>query len=92
MVDWQTISYIAMALVVIVAISTFIWEVKSSRKERAFSIFLRLLDLYSETMTERRQKWKTIKEKVRANPKTLQEIGEKTSSLDYLLTKTQQSE
>ncbi len=92
MVDWQIIGNIIMALAVIVAIGTFIWEVKSSRKERAFSIFLRLLDFYSENMTERRKKWKIIKERVGANPKISEEIGDKTSSLDYLLRRTQQVE
>ena len=90
--DWQTIANIATSIALIVAISVFIWEVKSSRRERAFSIFLRLLDCYREILNERRHKWKLIKEKVRAKPKISEEIGDKTSSLDYLLTRARQEE
>lgn len=92
MIDWQTISNIATSLAVILAIVVFIWEVRSSRKERAFSVFLRLVDYYGEIMTERRHKWKLIKEKVRSNPKISKEIGDKTSTLDYLLIRVKQKE
>lgn len=92
MIDWQTIANIATSLILIVAIGMFIWEVRSSRRERAFSIFLRLLDCYREIMSERKNKWKLIKEKVKANPKTSEEIGDKTSSLDYLLMRMRQKD
>lgn len=92
MVDWQTIAHVATSLTLVVAIGVFIWEVRSSRKERAFSVFLRLLDFYNNIMTERRQKWKTIKEVAKANPKISEEIGDKTSSLDYLLRRVQQKD
>lgn len=92
MIDLQIVANIATSLAVIVAIGVFIWEVKSSRRERAFSVFLRLLHCYDEIITERRHKWKVIKEKVKANPKIFEEIGDKTSSLDYLLTRVQQKE
>jgi len=92
MIDWQTIANIATSLILIVAIGMFIWEVGSSRRERAFSIFLRLLDCYREIMSERKNKWNLIKEKVKANPKTSEEIGDKTSSLDYLLIRMRQKD
>lgn len=92
MIDWQIISNIASSLAFILAIGLFIWEVRSNRKERAFSIFVRLVDYYSKVVTERKHKWKLIKEKVRLNPKTRKEVGDKTSTLDYLLTRTKQKE
>lgn len=92
MADWSTLAQVATALGLIVAICMFIWQIKSNRKERSFSIFLRLLDFYNHIMTERRQKWKTIKEKVKDNPKISIEIGDKTSSIDYLLIRIQQNE
>ena len=92
MVDWQTIANIATSLAVVVAIGVFIWETRSSRRERTFSIFFRMLDYYSKIMTERRRKWKVIEEKVKANPKISREIGDKTNTLDYLLTRIQQKE
>lgn len=68
------------------------WEVRSNRKERAFSVFLRLVNHYSQLRDERTHKWKLIKERVRSNPKTQKEIGDKTSTLDYLLIRVQQKE
>lgn len=90
--DWQTIAYMTSTAAVIVAIGAFIWQVKSNRNERAFSIFLRLLDFYNETITKRRRGWQAIRKSVRANPKTVEEIGDKTNTLNYLLIRTQQTE
>jgi len=92
MTKWQIIAHIATSLALIVAIGVLIWEVKSSQRERAFSIFLRLLDCYHEVMTERKSKWVLIKEKIRVNPKISEEISDKTSSLDYLLIRVRQKE
>ena len=88
MVDSQILSNIATIIVAILAVIGLIWEIKSSRKERNFSIFLRLIDYYNEIMTERRKKWKLIKN----TNKELGEIGDKTNSLDYLLLRIQQKE
>ncbi|MCK4361906.1 MAG: hypothetical protein KAW13_01335 [Dehalococcoidia bacterium] len=90
--DWQTIANIAILLAVIITIGVFIWEVIASRRERTFSVFLRLLDYYEKIMSERRRKWKTIKETVKDNAKIAEEIGDKTSTLDYLLTRAKQEE
>ena len=92
MVDWQTIAYIVTPLALIATIVIFIVELERNRKERAFGTFLRLLDYYGNLLAERRRNWGIIKEKVRTNPKISQEIGDKTSSLDYLLTRVQQAE
>lgn len=92
MIDWRTIVNIAPFVTTFIAICVFIWEVKSSRRERTFSIFLRLLVCYREVMTERKNKWILIKQKVRANPKTLEEISNKTSSLHYLSKRVRQKE
>lgn len=92
MIDWQTVAYIATSLAFIITVLVFIWEVKSSRREREFAIFLRLIDSYREIMADRRNRWKVIKERVRANARTSEEIGDRTSSLDYLLTRMQQDE
>jgi len=92
MIDWQTVANIATSLALVLAIGLFIWEVRSNRKERAFSVFLRLVDYYSKLMAERKHKWILIKERVTSNPKTSKEIGDKTSTLDYLLIRLQQKE
>ena len=92
MVDWQAIASTATTLALIVAIGMFILEIRSNRKERAFGTFLRLFDFYGNLMAERRRRWGIIKEKVRANPKISKEVGDKTSSLDYLQTRVQQAE
>lgn len=92
MIDWQTIANIATSITLIVAIVVFICELISRRRERKFSIFLRLLDCYNQIMTERRHKWKVIKKKIQTNKKTSKEIGDKTSTIDYLLTRVRQKE
>jgi len=92
MIDWQIAANISTSLAFIVAIGVFIWEISLSRRERAFSIFLKLLDYYREIMAERRNRWKRIKEKIRADPTISEEIGDKTSSLDYLLIRVRQEE
>jgi len=92
MIDWQIVANIATSLGLILAIVLFIWEARASRKERAFSVFLRLVDYYSKIMAKRRHRWKLIKKTVTSSPKISGEIGDKTSTLDYLLTRVQQTE
>jgi len=88
LINFNSISLLAL----IVAFVALIWQVLLSRKERAFSVFLRLLDFYGNIMTERREKWKTIKKVVKANPKISEEVGDKTSTLDYLMKRIEQKE
>lgn len=87
MVDWQTFSYIASCIALIVTIIIFISEVNKNRKERSFSIFLKLIDFFKEIQTERREKWKRIKEAVPS-----EEIGDKTIPLDYIVMRIKQPE
>jgi hypothetical protein len=90
--DWQTAANIASSLAVLVAVLAFMWEVHLSRKERAFSVFLKLVDFYGVVQAQRRNQWKLIKDNVRGNPKTAHEVGDTTISFDYLLTRVKQTE
>jgi hypothetical protein len=91
-IDWQIVANIATSLAFLFAIWLFIWEIRSNRKDRAFSVFLRMVDYYGELVTKRKHRWKLIKEKVESYPKTSKEISDKTSTLDYLLERIQQKE
>ncbi len=80
------------ALAFILALIAFVWEIRQNRRERSFAIFLRLLDFYGNIQDRRRQQWRTLKDVIRSNPKLRHEIGDKTSSLDYLLIRSKQPE
>jgi len=92
MIDLQMLANVATSVAVIIALCVFLWQVSTDRKERAFSTFLKLLDYYGGLRNDRRTKWNLLKERVRSDPKISHEIGDKTSSLDYLLLRVKQEE
>lgn len=92
MTDWQLVSSMAASFAVVIAICALIHEVRSSRKERLFSTFIKLVDYYSGLIIERRKKWMIIKERVKTNSRIEREIGDKTSTIEYLLIRSKQEE
>lgn len=90
--ELPTVANVATALAVIVALVTFVWEIRSARKQQDFTIFLRFVDAYERLQERRRATWVHLKETVRADPKIAQEIGDKASSLDYLKLRVEQQE
>lgn len=90
--DWQTIAAIASSLGFILAILVFAWEIRANRRERDLSVFLRFLDAYEKVQARRRQQWSKVKEVIQSNPHLKDEIGDRTSTLDYLLIRSQQPE
>lgn len=83
---------VATILAFTIALVSFLWEFRANREERAFSVFLRFIDAYEQLQEDRRQRWNSLKEVVRANPNTQHEIGDRTNSVDYLLLRIEQDE
>lgn len=88
----QTIANIATTLGLIVALIVFVAEIKANLKERKYESFLTLLNNYQAMVSERIDYLKTIKEEIRKNPKTANEIHDKQNSLSYLLIRLGQAE
>lgn len=82
---FQTFANILTSIGVILAIIVFFMEVKRNRKERSLSIFLKLLDIFKEILTEKSQIWDKIK-----SSSTMGVINDKTIPLDYILTRIKQ--
>lgn len=90
--DIQTAGIVASSVGVVVAVLALVSEIRANRHERQFAIFLRLLDAYEGVRGQRRQVWGRLKEVVRSNSKLAHEIGDRTGSIDYLLTRARQEE
>lgn len=66
------------------------WQIRKSRQDVELAMLLRLIDAYVQLRQSRRDRWATIKERLQADPGTSHEIGDRTSSLDYLLNRVMQ--
>jgi len=91
-VDWQTTANVATAIAVVVGLATLVWEVRQTRRAQKFTVFLRFVDAYESLQEQRQANWRRLKDAVRASPTITAEIGDKTSSLDYLTHRVTQAE
>ena len=92
MVNWEILANKATVFALILALFALLKELKSNREERDFNTFLKLLEYYDRIMKERQERWTRVREKIKANPKNAHEVGDRTSSLDYLITRKKQKE
>ncbi|MCK5125595.1 MAG: hypothetical protein KAR42_05015 [candidate division Zixibacteria bacterium] len=88
----QTFANLATVLGLIVALVIFSCEIKSTRNEREYQSFLTLQENYQQIVEGRKNQWKKVKDVVKGNPKTAQEIPDKQNSLSYLLLRMEQTE
>ena len=91
-IDWQTLADIGSSFALLLAILVFAWEIRANRREREFAIFLRFVDAYEQVSQKRRTQWSKVKDVLQSNPALKHEIGDRTSSLDYLRTRAEQAE
>lgn len=91
-IRWETLGHISTVFACLVAVFALCWQMYTNNKEHHFSSFLTLLERYENLAQDRRQKWNLIKDTVKKNPKTANEVGDKVSTLDYLMLRKNQSE
>ncbi len=91
-IDWQTTANIATTFVLLIAIIALICNLIANRKTNEFVILSKYQEAYTKVSEKRKNTWKRIKEKVLSNPKTENEIPDKSSSFDYLKLRIKQSE
>ena len=91
-IDWQTVANIATSVAVVLALAVFVWEMRSSRREREYQVFFRYVDAYERLETRRLDNWRKLKDAIQSNPNTKEEIGDKTNSIEYLMLRARQAE
>lgn len=92
MQDWQTIGTIASTFGVIVALIAFAYEIRMRRDERRFDTFVRFLDAYESQRKRRNTTWQKVREVLRRNERTANEVDERRSIVDYLVLRASQLE
>ena len=85
LIDWSKISYLITSIGVFGALIFNLWQISKHSKERNIFVFTNLAETYESTRQERIDHWKILKNAVKSDKKISHEIGDKTSSLDYLL-------
>ena len=91
-IDWQTVANVTTSVALILAILAFGWEIRVNRKTQEFSVFMKFVDAYQKIIEDRHKIWAKITHMVRSNPKTKNEIPDKTNSINYLLLRIKQAE
>lgn len=91
-IDWQSVSHIATAVAVVLALAVFVWQVKVNKEERKFSLLLKYTGMYEKLVEKTESDWDKIKIAIRNNPSTKHEIPDRCSSLDYLKLRSEQPE
>jgi len=86
----QFIANIATALTLILTLIVFIRTSHSERKEIEYRSFLTLLEQYQKIAQARHDGWVKIRETVRANPKTKDEVPDSQDTLSYLMLRAKQ--
>ena len=86
LIDWlKSNSYLIPSIGVIGALIFNSWQIIKSSKEKNIFVFSNLAETYESTRRERLAHWLILKKAVKSDEKICHEIGDKTSSLDYLL-------
>lgn len=88
----ETVAHIAAVIGVAASLVFFALERRQARRASEFDAFMRLLDLSHRVAQERRDRWRRIREALRANPKTAQEVHDRQDSVSYLALRAQQEE
>lgn len=88
----ETIANLATSAATFVAVVALFLELRKASEERRLTLFFHYLDHYATLIQQRREKWRNIRDTLRKNEKTRHEVGDRVSSLDYLLMRTRQAE
>jgi hypothetical protein len=97
--SWKVAGDIAISLGTIVSLVglivsyiTLAQQIDASRRERSNANLLRMVDSFERLRKATRETWITVRDTLRKNPKTAQEVDEKTGSIQYLLKRAEQKE
>lgn len=88
----ESITQFATTIGVIASLLAMASQIKKNRHSIEFETFNILLEKYHKIVQDRREQWKRIKDKLRENPKTAQEVHDRQNTLDYLELRKNQSE
>jgi len=85
-INWQTITYVAVLSSAIAAIIALIWKIKSDRRQLSFTIFVKLLDYSDKLDNELTNEWLNIKRAKLsgAYPEVSLRVRDRDNFLDYL--------
>lgn len=88
----ETIAHLATLGALVWSILTFAADRRAQTEAREFEAFTRLLDLYERVAERRQNRWRTIKDALRQNPKTAAEVHDRQDTLSYLELRANQAE